>query len=126
MGHVCKQSHIHLLLVSQEEGETAASGEGKENECSVFCDCVGGELGEKRMEVSSHALAKGSEHKTIRLKGVIKGRSVIALIDSGSTYCFMDEQVAKNLVLGTNGPTLTVKLANGEKMHSKSFLKSVV
>ena len=77
------------------------------------------------MEISIHALAGGSEHKTIRLKGVIKEIGIAALIDSGKTHCFLDEQVAKSLGLGSREHTLVVKVANGEKVQSNSLAKPV-
>ena len=57
----------------------------------------------EQMEVSIHALAAGNEHKTIRMSGIIKGKKVTRLIDSGSTYCFLDEQLAGELKLNTMG-----------------------
>ena len=81
---------------------TEIEGE-KKDETDVFCDCIGGELENEHMEVSIHALAGGSEHKTIRIKGMIKGKAIMALVDSGITHCFIDEQVAKNLKLGQKG-----------------------
>ena len=35
----------------------------------------------------------------MKLKGQLSGKAVIILIDSGSTHCFMDAQVVKELKL---------------------------
>ena len=78
------------------------------------------------MEISINALAGGSEYKTIKLKGLVKGRTITALIDSGSTHCFLDAQLASNLKLVSSGPPLVVKVANGEKVQSSSLAKPVV
>ncbi|XP_027169435.1 uncharacterized protein LOC113769164 [Coffea eugenioides] len=92
IGHVCRQSHLNLLIM-EEEGMATTEVEGeKKDENDVFCDCIGGELENEHMEVSIHALAGGSEHKTIRIKGMIKGKAIVALVKSGSTHCFIDEQ----------------------------------
>ena len=80
------------IAVTEMEGE-------KKEETEIFCDCIGGELENEHMEVSSHALAGGSEHQTIRIKGMIKGRTIFALVDIGSTHCFIDEQVARSMKL---------------------------
>ena len=97
-----------------------------ETERDVFCDCIEGNLEEEHIEVSVHALAGGGEHRTIKLRGTIKGRTVTALIDSGSTHCFLDEQLAKSLGLISSGPSLMVKVANGEKIQSRGLVKPVV
>nr|XP_027118736.1 uncharacterized protein LOC113735978 [Coffea arabica] len=119
LGHVCKQSHVHFLLA--EEAETRE--EAREPEEEVYCDCINGELTDEHIEVSIHALAGGTSHRTMKLKGLVKGRLVTALIDSGSTHCFLDEQLAKDLKLGTQGPNLVVNVANGEKVNSKGLDK---
>ncbi|XP_071924950.1 uncharacterized protein [Coffea arabica] len=119
LGHVCKQAHAHLLLADEDEDME----KGREPEEEVFCDCINGGLAGEHIEVSIHALAGGARHKTIRLRGHVKGRQVTALIDSGSTHCFLDEQLAKELKLCTQGPTLIVNVANGEKVDSKGLDK---
>ncbi|XP_071924641.1 uncharacterized protein [Coffea arabica] len=85
-----------------------------------------GHLENELMEVSIHALAGGGKHKTIRIKGLVQGRAITALVDSGSTHCFVDEQLAKSLKLATQGETLTVRVANGEKLQSRNITKPVV
>ncbi|XP_071900910.1 uncharacterized protein [Coffea arabica] len=103
-------SHIHLLLVNDESEDSASIDGEKETEPNVFCDCIEGKLEDEHIEVSVHALAGGGEHRTIKLRGVIKGRTVTALIDSGNTHCFLDEQLARSLGLISSGPSLVVKL----------------
>ncbi|XP_027155252.1 uncharacterized protein LOC113755447 [Coffea eugenioides] len=66
----------------------------------VYCDCINGELADEHIETSIHALAGGTSHKTIKLKGLVKVRQVTALIDSGSTHSFLDEQRARKLKWG--------------------------
>ncbi|XP_071914038.1 uncharacterized protein [Coffea arabica] len=119
MGHVCKQSHVHFLLAE----ETETREEAREPEKEVYCDCINGELTDEHIEVSIHALAGETSHRTMKLKGLVKGRLVTALVDSGSTHCFVDEQLARDLKLGTQGPNLVVNVANGEKVDSKGLDK---
>ncbi|XP_071918724.1 uncharacterized protein [Coffea arabica] len=126
IGHICKQSHIHLLLVNDDNEDPVANEGEKETEPDVFCACIEGKLGDEHIEVSVHALAGGREHKTIRLKGIIKGRTITALIDSGSTHCFLDEQLARSLRLDSSGPSLVVNVASREKVQSRSLTKPVV
>ncbi|XP_071939966.1 uncharacterized protein [Coffea arabica] len=125
IGHVCKQSHLNLLVMEEEEIPATEEEGEKKGETDVFCDYIEGELENEHIEVSIHALAGGSEHKTIRIKGMIKGKTIIALVDSGSTHCFMDEQVARSLKLETKGEALSVRVANGERLQSRSITKPV-
>ena len=111
----------------EEEEMPGIVGEGEKNdEADIFCDCIGGELENELMEISIHALAGETEHKTIRIKGMIQGRAITALVDSGSTHCFIDEQLARSLKLVTKKETLSVRAANGEKLQSRSIAKPIV
>ncbi|XP_071933241.1 uncharacterized protein [Coffea arabica] len=125
LGHVCKQSHLNLLIM-EEEKIPATDKEGEQQgETDVFCDCIEGELKDEHIEVSVHALSGVSSHKTIRIKGMIQGKTIIALVDSGSTHCFIDEQTARDLKLGTKGGALSVRVANGERLQSRTITKPV-
>ncbi|XP_071928143.1 uncharacterized protein [Coffea arabica] len=125
LGHVCKQSHLNLLIMEKEKIPASDKGGEQQGETDVFCDCIEGELKDEHIEVSVHALAGGSSHKTIRIKGMIQGKTIIALVDSGSTHCFIDEQTARDLKLGTKGEALSVRVANGERLQSKTITKPV-
>lgn len=50
-------------------------------------------------EISLNALAGHKSSSTLRLQGVIKGRQVSILLDSGSTHSFIDSQMLKTLGL---------------------------
>ena len=75
---------MHFILMDKEERETIIGEE--RNELEVFCDCIAERLEDEHVEISIHALAGGNEHKTIRLKGVIKERCITTLIDDSSTH----------------------------------------
>ena len=44
LGHVCKQSHIHLLLVNDVDGDTTTNEEENKIESDIFYDCIKGKL----------------------------------------------------------------------------------
>jgi hypothetical protein len=47
--------------------------------------------------ISCNALARIITHQTLNIKGYIKKKKVIALIDSGSTHKFIHYKLAKDL-----------------------------
>lgn len=47
------------------------------------------EVYEPCVEIQMHALTGNVVHHTIKIKGVVKKKSITTLIDSGSTYKFM-------------------------------------
>ena len=58
LGHVCKQSHMHFILINDHEGTN--EGQGEDNE--EFYDYAERELSNEKIEGSIHALTRGSEH----------------------------------------------------------------
>nr|XP_027099159.1 uncharacterized protein LOC113718454 [Coffea arabica] len=120
LGHICKQAHLNYILVDESLGVGETSEEPRED-TEEFCDCPEGELSNENIEVSIHALAGGTEHKTLKLKGKIIGKEIIVLVDSGSTHCFINERLAETIQLQTSGRPLTVKVANGEQLESRQL-----
>lgn len=73
------------------------------------------------MGISVHALAGRVIYQTLKIFGIVKNSSVSKLIDTGSTYSFIDPQAAKQFnsaIVCTN--TLSVTVANGQKMECDS------
>ncbi|XP_027071813.1 uncharacterized protein [Coffea arabica] len=120
LGHVCKQAHMNYILVDESVG-IGGTQEEQGNDAEEFCDCPEEELSNENIEVSIHALAGGTEHKTLKLNGRLAGREIIILVDSGSTHCFVDEKLAETLQLHAIGTPLIVKVANGEKLESRQL-----
>ena len=116
--HVCKQAHIHYILADKSVG-IGETQEGQGANTKEFYDCPESELSNENIEVSIHALAGGSQHKTIKLMGRLAGREVTILVDSGSTHYFDDERLVETLQLQAIGTPLTVNVTNGEKLESR-------
>lgn len=54
-------------------------------------------------EISVNALSGSKSIGTIRLQGMIKGKRISILIDSGSTHSFIDSRMIKQLGLVAEG-----------------------
>ncbi|XP_027086384.1 uncharacterized protein [Coffea arabica] len=120
LGHICKQAQIQYIL-EEEPTELIEVTEGGIDEGEEFCDCIEGEISNERIEVSIHTLSGGNGHNTFKLKGVLAGRELLILVDSGSTHCFLDERLVSHLQLQVAGTPLTVRVANGERLESRQL-----
>ncbi|KAL0409740.1 UNVERIFIED_CONTAM: hypothetical protein Sradi_1908400 [Sesamum radiatum] len=70
--------------------------------------------------LSLNAMRGNVSSGTLRVKGIVNGKEIHILIDSGSTHSFIDEKVAKALGIKTELTTLmVVSVADGYKMMSK-------
>jgi hypothetical protein len=72
---------------------------------------------DSNIEISLNTLSSMSTGQTMRLGVAMCNQSLIALVDSGSTHCFMAEHVARQLDLRPI-PTagMTVGVANSERL----------
>ncbi|KAL0361912.1 UNVERIFIED_CONTAM: hypothetical protein Sradi_3875700 [Sesamum radiatum] len=59
---------------------------------------------------------------TLRVKGVVNGKEIHILVDSGSTHSFIDEKVVKALGIKTEPTTsMLVSVADGYRMMSTTI-----
>ncbi len=71
-------------------------------------------------EISVHALSGEIQHETIKVQGEMGNKSLVILIDTGSTHSFIDFQVTKELKADIIAALpLIVTVANGHKVLSK-------
>lgn len=76
--------------------------------------------------VCLNAMTGTPEPNTFKLRGLIKKRVVIILVDSGSTHSFLDSQTAKELgVIAQMDRPLRVTVANGQQMYSHQSVTKV-
>jgi hypothetical protein len=69
------------------------------------------------IEISLNALSDMSTGQTMRLGVAMRNQTLVALVDSGSTHCFMAEHMARHLELRPISTTgMTVGVANGERL----------
>jgi hypothetical protein len=80
----------------------------------IEVDTAANELG-----ISLHALTSIDVANTMKLHIRIKGKALVALVDTGSTHTFIKESLLPQLGLEvTPREGLTVKVANGEHATS--------
>lgn len=117
-GHQCKVK-VHMLLGDGEE-ELEAIPEWKE-EVQITPDQMEGTV---EAIVSVHATSNNPNLKCMKFKGQIEGKSVYALMDSGSTHSFIDPAVLQglNCTIVITQP-MVVTVANGAKMVTDAMCK---
>ncbi|CAN6308396.1 unnamed protein product [Urochloa humidicola] len=77
---------------------------------------------EEDIQISSHAITGVKTGGTIQLATSFAGSTLHALVDSGSTHCFLAEETAARLgLVPTPRPGLTVGVANGERVPSSGI-----
>ncbi|KDO42011.1 hypothetical protein CISIN_1g047037mg [Citrus sinensis] len=70
-------------------------------------------------KISLHDVARDQVLETMRIQGSIKGKSVVILIDSGSTHNSINAEVAQRVNLSPNANNrLEIMVAFGEKLMS--------
>lgn len=117
-GHLCKLRHLNFIITEDEEdGEFLDTiGEQEENT---------GNLGQV-VEVYLHTLTNLMKRKTLRLQGILKGKIISVLIDTGSTSSFLSKRLATELELQEQKmEMLKATIANRSIVISDTFCPSV-
>ncbi|XP_039004688.1 uncharacterized protein LOC120131883 [Hibiscus syriacus] len=109
-GHQCKLRQLNAMeeLDNQEE--------------AVITEEVLGESSDKEenLEISVNALTGSIGYTTIRIQGLIKGKPLNILIDSGSTHSFITPKWVKAGTELVSTQPLAITVANGEKLFSSA------
>ena len=108
-GHQCKK--LLLAMEGQEDGKEQEAGIETNDEI-----LEGNEGG----KISMHALQGQAADRVIKVKGLVRKRSIVVLIDSGNTHSFLDKTTAHSLQCNLQEtPLLSMLIANGTKMVSQ-------
>lgn len=76
--------------------------------------------------ISLHALEGHNHPSTIRIQTSINGKTLIALIDGGSTHNFMQQRLAKHLAIPIEPSRhLSVTVGNGDSLSCEGFCSQV-
>lgn len=114
---MCKNPRVDLLQVENDEG--CEEELERVNELGVVSETMGAEVHQEGLEVSIHSLSGFPSSNTMRLMGVVETKTMVILVDSGSTNNFLDPLVAKLARSKVkDGLRLQVKVANGVKLLS--------
>jgi hypothetical protein len=121
-GHRCQKPQAFLLEAFSMEGGLDDVGdpivEVAEEQTSA---------GEEEPLISLHAIAGCNGPKTMRIKAVIGKRTLVILIDSGSTHNFVDQKIAHSLQLAVKPvEEFVVKVANGERLRCRERYENVL
>lgn len=77
-------------------------------------------------EISLHALSGVTTPKTMRVTGVIHGRKLHILIDSGSTHNFVSLKFARRMdCCKASAPAFQVMVANGDRLRCDEIYLAV-
>lgn len=77
-------------------------------------------------EITLYVLSGTPTSGTMRVKGKVRGKSVVILMDSGSTHNFVDPSLFSQLHIHVDGSQiLEVKVANGEVVRTHGLCKDV-
>ncbi|KAG8375100.1 hypothetical protein BUALT_Bualt10G0065200 [Buddleja alternifolia] len=115
-GHRCKQRQIYMIM-SEEEELIHNSQLGNE-----ITNEIEDEMIDDDMTISLNSLSGTTDMNTLRIQGSIKGQDVHILIDSGSTHCFLDENIGHKLWCKLDYTTpMIVSVADGSKMNGKKL-----
>ena len=75
---------------------------------------------EENPEISLHAITGNNHPNTMRLIGCIGNHKIIVLVDSGSTYNFLDSSVGKKLKVSiSREQRIKMRVANGKEVVSE-------
>ena len=101
------------MLEGEEEGETSVENDKFEKE-------------EEEPLMSVHAIVGATRHQTLRIRGNIKKKAIIILIDLGSTHNFLDVMVAKRIgcIIQQDKPLMIV-VVDGTKIASSMTCKQL-
>ncbi|KAL0361456.1 UNVERIFIED_CONTAM: Transposon Ty3-I Gag-Pol polyprotein [Sesamum radiatum] len=113
-GHKYKQKVLYCIINEDEDAvEKSVLEETDQNP---------GVLEMEDMTVSLNALSGNTDFNTLRVKGTAYRRGIYILIDSGSTHCFLDEDIAVKLGCQlAETSLLTVSVVDGSKLVSSMY-----
>ena len=79
------------------------------------------------MTLSLNAISGYTGGKTIKLMGVLQGRTVLILIDCGATHSFISENLVEELHIPVDGRiTFVVQVGDARNIRGKGFVPRCV
>ncbi|XP_027118691.1 uncharacterized protein [Coffea arabica] len=117
LDHQCKFRHLNFILEDDEEPE--------------FLDAIGeqdeytGHPGQS-VDVSLHALTSSIKRKTLKMQGLLKGKTISVMVDTGSTNSFLNSTLLNTMTLRTVKMTpLRATIADGTTISSELYCPNV-
>ncbi|KAA0033896.1 retrotransposon protein [Cucumis melo var. makuwa] len=126
LGHRCKGKTNRELMVFITNAEEELENEKEKEE--VETEEVEFETLEvkRKTEISLRTILGFTSKGTMKLRGTIKGRKVIILIDSGATHNFIHQGIVQELALSLHGKTkFGVTIGDGTTLEGKGICKKI-
>lgn len=121
-GHKCKEKKLYMLVADEgDEGEDT-------EEAPLTSENVELSPGNTQglFEISLQALSGSMHYSTMKLRGSIKNKPVMILVDSGSTHSFIDSHFSERIGLQlSDSKPFEVMVTNGERLTSKGLCADV-
>lgn len=112
-GHICKKPQMFMMMDVYGGEELQEPGE------DVDHPAVGDNIEVEPPKISLHTLSGHNTNSTIKLLGMVNGKSLRILVDSGSTNNFLDPSAAKCIrVRAVETTPIIVTVADGFKVLS--------
>lgn len=120
VGYQCKNKQVYILEgIMNLEGEELYTKDG----CAHDEEAHENEDKEESPAITFHAMCRIPLLHTIIITGIIQGRQVQILIDSGSTHSLIDEALARRLKLSVDeSRRYEVMVANGERLQGDRYM----
>ncbi|KAA0050701.1 retrotransposon protein [Cucumis melo var. makuwa] len=125
-GHRCKvKENRKLMFFIANEEEDLEDTNGKEEAEPEMVELENLEV-KGETKITLQTILGFTSKGTTKLRGTVKGREVIILIDSGTTHNFIHQGVVKELNLPMGGKTNSeVTISNGTTLEGKGICKRV-
>ena len=122
LGHRCKMREKRELILNEEESGGEEVKMEETEEVIELSQLVVAETTEIELKILTGLTSKG----TMKLKGHVKGREVVILIDSGATNNFIHEAVAMEGGLSIElGTQFGVTVGDGTRCKGKGICRKV-
>lgn len=123
IGHRCKRRELSVLLIEKEEDE-GTEFIGSDPPMSPTEEALTEVT--IHLEVSLNSVIGLSNPRIMKLKGVLRGREVVVMIDTGATQNFILLALVEELGMQLDGNgNFGVFLGNGDTIHGKGVCKNV-
>ncbi|KAJ3687587.1 hypothetical protein LUZ61_016751 [Rhynchospora tenuis] len=122
-GHRCRKQTLNAVELEgfereNEQDEAISDSEAEEDDLAKGIEEL--ELTEEPKETATLSMAaanEGTKGETFKFQGTVKGRTILMLLDTGSTTSFLDLKLAESIKLPiTKTSPMMVTVANGQKM----------
>lgn len=116
-GHVCRNKHLHILILGEEEEEQVEGEQGEDG---------GDGVDSQTLQLHMSSVAGMTSLKSLKLWGTIFGKRVIVLVDSGASHNFISGDLVNSLGLQPEETKeYAVEVGDGHMIKRKGMCRNV-